>query len=318
MPDDRWIFSSWAFSFIKEAKKISEATGIPVVIGKYSPLSYKGSGLVIGNPDDITMRIIRTTQFVKFKCYLVIEGIVTNGLMIRFFQNFENYCPSEFVKECLEQVDIPVAEVIPHAIKEVHNRRITKREKAKLLYIAWWHNFLPRKYPKECIEALKMIKYPFELVILTSPDNRYKSELKKYGKVIDKIGKLTEEELLNLYLNADYYVSFSTSEGFGVPILEALSCGLPVIHVNAKPFVEITNEKCSIRFDYDKVKEHPCPNFKGLLHIYKAESLAEAINNALEIYYNDFEKYKEMCEEAYKRARDFTYENTYVKFKEII
>jgi len=47
----KYIFSSYAFSFIKEAKKIAEATGFQLVLGRYNPLSVAGKGLIIGNPD---------------------------------------------------------------------------------------------------------------------------------------------------------------------------------------------------------------------------------------------------------------------------
>ena len=314
----KYIFSSYAFSFIKEAKKIAEATGFQLVLGRYNPLSVAGKGLIIGNPDYVTKRIIDMTRRVEFKCYLVLEGILVNKSLLRYYNRFTIIVPSQFVRECFEESGLHVDYVIPHAIPKVNPRPVKFREKARLLYIAWWHNFLPRKYPKEAIEALKLVRYPFELVILTSPNNPYISELRKYGIVMTDVGKLPENELLKLYQSADFYLSFSQSEGFGVPILEAISVGLPVIHVDAKPFTEITTPECSIRFPYDKVILHPCPNFKGKLHVYSAQELANAINEALEIYYNDKAKYLEMCKAGIERAKAFTYPHTYKRFTEIV
>ena len=46
-------------------------------------------------------------------------------------------------------------------------------------------------------------------------------------KVVDRI--LSEEEMARLYLEADAFVLPSRGEGFGLPFLEALSFGVPVI-----------------------------------------------------------------------------------------
>lgn len=42
-------------------------------------------------------------------------------------------------------------------------------------------------------------------------------------------GKLSDEELLDWYARADCYLSLSRHEGFGVPLIEAMFCRLPVV-----------------------------------------------------------------------------------------
>ncbi len=318
MSGNKYIFSSYAFSFIKEARKISEATGYPFIEGRYNPFSVSGSGLILANPDTVGMNIIRITQRVSFSCYLVLEGIIRYRFLVDFYNRFPVYVPSEFVRECLEASGIHVDKVIPHGIPKVHGREIVKREKPRLLYIAWWHNWLPRKYPREAIEGLRLVKEPFELTVLTSKNNPYVKELSKYGRVITKVGELSENELLKLYQSHDFYLSMSNSEGFGVPVLEALSCALPVIHVDARPFNEITTPECSFRFPYEKVVEHPCPYFQGLLHKYSPEAFAEAVSEAIRTYLYEFDKYRAMCMCALAVAQRYTYKFTYEAFRELI
>lgn len=51
-----------------------------------------------------------------------------------------------------------------------------------------------------------------------------------------------ERELADLYRASDIYVSLSFAEGFGLPILEAMACGLPVICVNTSSMTELVGE----------------------------------------------------------------------------
>lgn len=56
-------------------------------------------------------------------------------------------------------------------------------------------------------------------------------------------GYLTNEELADVYNIADCFVSASLNEGFGMPQLEALSCGCPVITAGNSAMVEVA-ESC--------------------------------------------------------------------------
>lgn len=50
-----------------------------------------------------------------------------------------------------------------------------------------------------------------------------------YPSVSPIYRQFTDEDMCNLYCSSNVYVSNSSAEGFGVPILEAMSCGIPVI-----------------------------------------------------------------------------------------
>ncbi len=55
-------------------------------------------------------------------------------------------------------------------------------------------------------------------------------------------GYVSEEELIALYTGADVFVFPSFYEGFGLPVLEAMACGAPVITSNCSSLPEVAGD----------------------------------------------------------------------------
>lgn len=62
------------------------------------------------------------------------------------------------------------------------------------------------------------------------------------GDYVRWIGHVDEEDKPTLYRNAETFVFPSQREGFGLPVLEALACGLPVVTTNATSLPEVVGE----------------------------------------------------------------------------
>lgn len=62
------------------------------------------------------------------------------------------------------------------------------------------------------------------------------------------LGYVTDQELKALYLNALGFVFPSHYEGFGLPILEAMHCGCPVLCARAASLPEVAG-KAALFFD---------------------------------------------------------------------
>ena len=62
------------------------------------------------------------------------------------------------------------------------------------------------------------------------------------GEKIERPGYLAESQLLNLYREACAFVYPSLAEGFGMPILEAMACGTPVITSNCSALLEVADQ----------------------------------------------------------------------------
>lgn len=83
------------------------------------------------------------------------------------------------------------------------------------------------------------------------------NELIKYNNLEDKVikpGDLDLDELISFYNLATVYVQPSLYEGFGLPVLEAFRCGVPVLSSNRGSLMEVGGN-ASIYFDPTKLDQ---------------------------------------------------------------
>ena len=76
-------------------------------------------------------------------------------------------------------------------------------------------------------------------------------ELSEFGDLSDKIlriGYVDDEDLSALYSGAEVFLFPSLYEGFGIPVLEAMQCGLPVICSNCTSVPEVIGD-CGIQIN---------------------------------------------------------------------
>lgn len=117
-----------------------------------------------------------------------------------------------------------------------------------LLYVGAIH---PRKNIGRLIEAFAKLKIskkiPHQLVIAGAlrwqADKSIQTEaLKKIKDSIIFTGRVNDSELISLYRNCDLFVYPSLYEGFGLPVLEAMSLGVPVVTSNISSLPEVAGD----------------------------------------------------------------------------
>jgi glycosyltransferase involved in cell wall biosynthesis len=74
------------------------------------------------------------------------------------------------------------------------------------------------------------------------PDIAEAIDMHKYRDRIILTGYVSEEEKTNLFENAAAFLFPSHYEGFGLPVLEAMACGCPVITSNVSSLPEVTGD----------------------------------------------------------------------------
>jgi len=91
-------------------------------------------------------------------------------------------------------------------------------------------------------ESLRDYKYVIAGIIVGDQKRELKELVRKLNleEQVVLFGKATEDELVNLYQNAAFFIYPSFYEGFGLPVLEAMSCKCPVITSNNSSLVEVT------------------------------------------------------------------------------
>jgi glycosyltransferase involved in cell wall biosynthesis len=160
--------------------------------------------------------------------------------------------------------------------------------------IVYLSSFIPPRSPRVNFGSKKML-----IVSTISPrKNQLRKEIPEFESTLDDIrgryegikitltGHLTDSEIQSLYEEADVFVYPSLYEGFGLPVLEAMASGCPVIASNVSSLPEMVGDA-------------------GLLVDPRdVEALAQAMSTVLE---ND-ELKRQMSRKGIAQAQKFSWE----------
>lgn len=173
-------------------------------------------------------------------------------------------------KDCEKFLNIPKEKirVIPIAADPVFRQardkdavrlRVAERFGIASPYIFYTGALVARKNIRRLVEAfvaLKKKNYPHKLVIGGSgrscpPDlaNAIPPEIR--DREILFTGYLTRDELVDMYNAAELFVYPSLYEGFGIPPLEAMSCGTPVVVSGTSSLPEVVGDAACLIDPYD-------------------------------------------------------------------
>jgi glycosyltransferase involved in cell wall biosynthesis len=126
-------------------------------------------------------------------------------------------------------------------------------------YIVFVGNIKPNKNLVRLFEAFARIadRIPHELVLIgqrdgfLSGDERALRAAGALGERIRFTGKLDDPELRQQVARADLLVMPSTYEGFGLPMVEAMACGCPVLAARAASLPEVGGDAVAYCDPYD-------------------------------------------------------------------
>lgn len=144
--------------------------------------------------------------------------------------------PSEFCRRALVQQH-PNVHVVPHAIERLPigdaecaaaRRMIRKDSRFTFLTVTDMRN--PRKNVQGVLAAFAKlnVRHPGQFRLIIKNYGNTPTEIRQAGVTIIA-DTLTDLEMGALYSVCDCYVSLHHSEGWGLPITEAMAAGIPVI-----------------------------------------------------------------------------------------
>lgn len=158
-----------------------------------------------------------------------------------------------------------------------------------------WNKNLPR-----LLDAVVQLGIPIVMVgkSLVSKDydsnNPWNHDLNRVNEIangnknIIRLGFISNEDLVKIYNLATVFVMPSLYEGFGLPILEAMSCGCPVITSKEGSLKEVAG------------------NAAYYVDAYDVESIKNGINKV----FNDESLRKELSEKGLDNVKKFSWKKT--------
>ncbi len=245
----------------------------------------------------------------KFKTVLTVYDLI-HDLYPGYFS------PDDFVirnrRKLLDSADIIVAisestrndliriyKVRSEKIKVIHlgsSLPVTKNTGIKspvsgILYVGDRRNY---KNFLTLLRAIAPVLNKNEVILIAAGSHPFNHEEMQVMKSLNIEGKVVhrkfsgDAELAELYRNADLFVFPSLYEGFGIPLLEAMSQGCPVVCSNTSSFPEVVGD-AAVMFDPTDT-----------------ESMTAAISSVLA---SDSLK-KELAEKGYRRLENFSWKKT--------
>ena len=215
------------------------------------PIFYRGKMLVtIHDTTHLVLPEFLPNKFAKyyakFMMWLAIKKSSkiltvsenTKKDLIRIFK-----VKSEKIEVILNGVGEEFVKKDKEKLKYLYDKFGIPKDKKILMYVG---NLKPHKNLERLLEAYSKTDNMNEtcLLLVGKAFEKYnvledKEKQLKIEKNVIHTGIVLNEELVDLYNLADLFIFPSLYEGFGLPILEALSCGTPVICSNTSSMPEV-------------------------------------------------------------------------------
>jgi UDP-glucose:(heptosyl)LPS alpha-1,3-glucosyltransferase len=155
------------------------------------------------------------------------------------------------MKSHFGRADVTVINNAVDTVGLTKQNRLAKRTASRQLFQCAEHEFVllfigndwKKKGLDSLLRALGQVgEIPFRLLVRGSDDPRlYTSQLESSGLRERVRFEQSRPEILPFYAAADLYVAPSLEDGFNLPIVEAMACGLPVIasaHAGSSALIE--------------------------------------------------------------------------------
>lgn len=234
---------------------------------------------------------------------IIVSRVVKNSKRLITVSNFEKENITNFFKlenNNIQTVYNGVNKTFKVSIDANQISRVKTKYKLPENYVLHIANKDPRKNTKKVLiafkEYLKITNSTQKLLMLGCKKDDLKIMLKEIDAMdiyehIILTGYVSDEDLPIIYQLSELFLFPSLREGFGIPIIEAMACGVPVITSNTSSMPEVAG------------------NAAYLIDPNKTEEISQGI---LKIMADNTFK-KQLIEKGLKRSKEFTWNNTALK-----
>lgn len=219
-------------------------------------------------------KFVITVYDLMYKYYQENFSNCISPLKVRYFQkNFEKAIQkadgiiaiSEYTSKEIQKyfcVDAAKIHVVYGGVSEQYIGRSVSNEVISrqgimngIKYILTVKSTFPHKNLHSVIESFVLSKRKYnlthKLIIVGVPGKVHDLFLNEINAVQFKedivyIENASEDELISLYKNADLFMFLSLNEGFGLPVIEAMASGVPVICSNRASLPEVAGDAAYI------------------------------------------------------------------------
>ncbi len=317
-------------------KTVLERSGYKVVVrNTISPFEVRNidvEGVVVATLFDPNFLTANAPAIIQYKgnklVYVTIEGLPKKGSVLYSpLPRLKYYTVSKFVGKLLSKTGLSVKASVHHCIdieetiravnmgNTIRQKLIDKfGDKVKLLFVA---RNDPRKGIDKLIHANQILRNSgidnYVIFVISEPSIKDLINDDRFV-FVSPFGSLKHEQILATMHAVDYVLFPSKSEGFGLPVLESMSVGTPVIHTWMPPLTEFSSDEFNFVYDFENIQ---IVNTKMsqyyIMHEYNAEILADTIKDAIDTYNQDREAYIEYRVKAMEHALSWDYRLLYTR-----
>lgn len=217
-------------------------------------------------PDTTVIKFPRLHTFIRksyFRSFLYLSSILADDIITISNSSLEDYSAKfKYARRKLSAIYLGPDEKFNDVSSKREIGSVKNKYNIKNEYILYLGTLEPRKNIDKLVKAFgRFVKdnRDCQLVIAGRKgwgyDSLYRlvSELKLSENVVFT-GFVDQEEKRYLMKGAKIFVYPSIYEGFGIPVLEAMSCGIPTITSNVSSLPEIAGD-AAVLIDPDNVEE---------------------------------------------------------------
>lgn len=260
--------------------------------------------------------------------YVTIEGVPKkSSVLYSPLTRLEYIAVSKFVAKMLTKAGCKVRASVHHAINiddSIKALQIAPKVRAKLksqfpndvLFLFVGRND-PRKGIDKIIQANNILKQEglmnYRILVVSDPSIKNVLTDDRFV-IVNPFGSMNHVQVLALMRAVDYVMLPSKSEGFGLPVLEAMSVGTPTLHTWCPPFTEFSSDEFNFVWEYDTIQLVDTKMSQYfVMHEYDPLYLADSIKDAIDCYVNDHETYEEYRIKALEHAVKWDYRLLYTE-----